>query len=109
MHQRRGDTIVFITDRPPADPASDALALRLQNAFKLPAMPLVVFTDKQPKTKAIQENHVKIYYGDSDGDIKAANEAHVRAVRVIRPKISSNPSPTHNGQLGEPILDGSDS
>jgi acid phosphatase (class B) len=88
FHQRRGDTIVFVTSRFPSEP------------------PTVLFTAQAPKTEAIRSVHPAVSYGDSDGDIADTHEADpaIRAIRIIRSPVSYNERPFQPGKYGEEIL-----
>jgi acid phosphatase (class B) len=104
MHKARGDTIYFITARPcpSGDPAP--LTERLNRVFGLDNEHPVVFTGKDPKATAIRERGIDLFYGDSDGDIEDALAADARAIRFIRSRLSTNPSPTSPGSFGEEVL-----
>jgi acid phosphatase (class B) len=106
FHQRRGDTIVFVTSRFPSEPPSDRTSRLLQRLFAFPAPPTVLFTAQAPKTEAIRSVHPAVSYGDSDGDIADTREADpaIRAIRIIRSPVSYNERPFQPGKYGEEIL-----
>jgi acid phosphatase (class B) len=106
FHQSRGDTIVFVTSRFPSDPPSDRTSRLLQRLFAFPAPPIVLFTAQAPKTTAIRSVHPAVSYGDSDGDIADTHEADpaIRAIRIIRSRVSYNLRSFQPGKYGEEIL-----
>ncbi|MEJ7138064.1 acid phosphatase AphA [Amphibiibacter pelophylacis] len=108
MHQARGDTIYFITARTPSP--KEGLTATLQKDFGIKNMQPVIFTGDKPvgaryaKTPAIRQTKLSIYYGDANSDIQAAQEAGIRAIRVLRaPNSTYTPLPD-NGQLGEEVI-----
>lgn len=116
MHQRRGDTIYFITAREKSKYQPETLTKTLQNTFKIKNMQSVIYlgmktidTNKPGKTPAIKNHNIKIFYGDSDADIAAAKAANIRGIRVLR---APNSQDTHimpqNGIYGEEVIIGSD-
>lgn len=108
LHTARGDHLVFISARPPGDAerATRAMKELLRGHFRLPDDIQVVFTNLKPKTQALRDTGVTIYYGDSDGDIIDSLVAGtpIRPIRVLRSKYSSNGDTPHNGQMGEEVL-----
>jgi HAD superfamily phosphatase (TIGR01672 family) len=108
-HVSRGDTVAFVTARNASTPPSDRTALLMQKLFRMPTTPTVLFTDQKPKVDAIRSLHPRISYGDSDGDIKDtwAADSTIRAIRIVRGRYSSNPSPHEPGSQGEEILENS--
>lgn len=102
MHLKRGDRIVFITARDSSRVSS--MPKILMQSFQMPK-PDIVFTCDKPKRRFILTKGVKIYYGDSDSDILAADSAKVRPVRVLRSPLSSNRTSYQKvGLLGEEVL-----
>ncbi|MBV7388863.1 acid phosphatase AphA [Pasteurellaceae bacterium TAE3-ERU1] len=108
MHQKRGDTIYFITGRTAGD--VDGVTPILQKDFGIKNMQPVEFMGGKPrdtkynKTPAIKAHNVQIHYGDSDDDILAAREAGIRGIRIIRAANSTyQPLPTVGG-YGEEVL-----
>lgn len=106
MHQARGDDIYFITGR---DPSSCEISTNiLQKAFNIKKMHKVIFAgsskEKYNKTPFIKANNIKIYYGDSDGDIISARQAGAEGIRVIRPSNSTNRPIAKNGIYGEKVV-----
>ncbi|TDQ58089.1 acid phosphatase (class B) [Mesocricetibacter intestinalis] len=115
MHQARGDQVIFITGRTPHidnEPDKiDQLGRILESAFKIKNMQPVNYTRDTPqapykydKTAFIVKHKVSIHYGDSNDDILAAREAGVRAIRVIRPAVSTNRPLPLNGGYGEEVV-----
>ncbi len=104
LHKERGDVIYFVTARPCPDNDPAPLTQRLNRIFELHNRHPVVFTNLGQKTEALRMRNIKVYYGDSDGDIKDAKEAGIRAIRVVRSPLSTNPSATHDGAFGEEVL-----
>ncbi|UCC39854.1 MAG: acid phosphatase AphA [Candidatus Aminicenantes bacterium] len=106
LHKKRGDTIYFITGR--TKTKTETLTGLLAKTFDLENPNKVIFTSSKAKIAPIKENNIKIFYGDSDGDIKAAQANGIRAIRIIRAKNSTHkPLPKH-GSLGEEVLVNSD-
>lgn len=87
MHKQRNDTIVFITARDSS--AVSIVPQILMQCFKLKKAD-VIFTNGNSKTPLITQKQVKIYYGDSDSDITAAQKAKARPTRVLRSPLSTN-------------------
>ncbi|WP_108649610.1 acid phosphatase AphA [Dongshaea marina] len=108
MHLERGDHLYFITGRPRPGSGKEDVTEILQKDFSIPAkqMSPVIFAgpDHGAKTSYIKNNHIKLYYGDSDGDILDARAAGSEAIRVLRPLNSTNHPMPHNGSLGERVL-----
>ncbi|MGC4051260.1 MAG: HAD family acid phosphatase [Paludibaculum sp.] len=103
LHKSRGDRIYFVTKR--IYTGSDKLTDLLRSEFGLPAdSPAVIFTSRQPKTKAFRDIKAQVSYGDSDGDIRDSIQAGARPIRVLRSPASVNHEPTHNGGFGEEVL-----
>ena len=102
MHRQRGDTIVFITARNISK--ANIMQRILAQTFCLQS-PTVIFTNGNPKDSYIKNLKVKIYYGDSDSDITAADNANARPIRVLRSPLSTNKtSYSQVGQMGEEVL-----
>ncbi|MCL9783594.1 acid phosphatase AphA [Vibrio sp. S4M6] len=108
MHLKRGDHIYFITGRPKPSSGHEELTEIIQKDFNIPAkqMSPVMFSGPShgAKVSYIKDNHIKLYYGDSDGDILDARAAGAQAIRVLRPSNSTNRPMPHNGSLGERVL-----
>ncbi|ODN42640.1 acid phosphatase AphA [Piscirickettsia litoralis] len=106
MHLKRGDHIYFITGRP-ATKTEDVTAI-LQRDFHIPKadMNKVIFAGPKhgSKTPYIKKLKIKLYYGDSDGDIVDARKAGAEGIRVLRSLNSTNRPMPHNGSLGEKVL-----
>lgn len=100
LHKKRGDTIYFITARTKTD--NETVTDYLAQIFVIDNLQKTIFT--KFKAQAIRENNIQLYYGDSDSDIKAALEAGIRAIRIMRAKNSIHiPTPKY-GNLGEEVL-----
>lgn len=116
MHKRRGDNIFFITAREQSLKKPETMTETLKQTFDLKDINKVIYTglkslnpEKPGKTMAIQNNNIKIFYGDSDGDIAAAKAANIRGIRVIRaPNSQDNHDMPINGRYGEEVIIGSD-
>lgn len=108
MHLKRGDHLYFITGRPRPASGNEEVTEILQKDFNIPVkqMSPVIFSgpDHGAKTSYIKDNDIKLYYGDSDGDILDARAAGADVVRVLRPLNSTNHPMPHNGSLGEKVL-----
>ncbi|MBY8163615.1 acid phosphatase AphA [Vibrio fluvialis] len=106
MHQKRGDSIYFITGRTGSD--CDFTTKYLQSTFNIKEMHDVIFAgssrEEYTKTKYIKENGIKIYYGDADGDIISARQAGAEGIRVMRASNSSYTPIPKNGIYGERVL-----
>jgi len=106
FHKRRGDNIFFITGRHPTE--TETLSALLAETFQLEEVNPVVFCGanpgKNPKIAALAENNIQIYYGDSDGDISAAQAIRIRAIRIIRADNSTHKPLPEIGKYGEEVL-----
>ncbi|MEG1655788.1 MAG: HAD family acid phosphatase, partial [Hafnia sp.] len=67
-----------------------------------------IFAGDQPgqntKINWIKEKQIKVYYGDSDGDITAARDVGIRGIRVLRASNSSYQPLPKAGALGEEVI-----
>lgn len=106
FHKERGDNIFFITGRDPTE--TETLSALLAKTFQLEDANPVVFCGSKPgenpKIAALEENDIQIYYGDSDGDISAAQAIRIRAIRIIRADNSTHKPLPEIGKLGEEVL-----
>ena len=102
LHQRRGDTLFFVTARPQTE--GEQVTAILQRAFGIRDMQPVVFTSGPEKARFLQDRGVRLYYGDSDSDISSAQAVGARAIRVMRAANSTNQPLPVNGALGEEVL-----
>lgn len=86
MHIKRGDKVYFITAR--NGTANEKLTDILRKLFNDPTLPEVIFTGysktENLKIHPIKENHIVIFYGDSDSDMEAATVAGARPIRILR-------------------------
>lgn len=110
FHRNRGDSIYFITARIGTE--TETVTELLAGIFGLENPNKVIFTGfkilENLKIRPIRENNIQIFYGDSDGDIKAALAAGVRPIRILRPENSTNKPIPRAGNLGEEVLKDSD-
>jgi acid phosphatase (class B) len=106
LHKKRGDSIFFITARIPSD--TEMVTELLAKIFELDNPNKVIFTGFDPienlKIQPIKDNKIQIFYGDSDGDIEAAQAAGARAIRILRSANSTNRPIPKAGGLGEEVL-----
>ncbi len=100
LHKNRGDTIYFITAR--WKTKTETVTGLLAKTFNLDDINDVIFTNL--KSKAILDNDIQVYYGDSDGDIRAAIEAGIRGVRIMRAGNSTHRPFPELGSLREEVL-----
>lgn len=107
LHQKRGDRIYLITAR--VNVAGDVLEARMRQLLRVELAGPVVFTAFKPKTEAIRSRGIVVYYGDSDSDIKYAQAAGARGVRVLRANnaIDYDKLPCY-GKFGEEVIVDSD-
>lgn len=106
LHQARGDTIYFITARPAT--LTEKLTETLTKTFDLQHPNKVVFTGfkrgENYKIAPIKRLHIRLFYGDSDSDIEAAQINDARAIRILRAgNTTYKPLPDY-GNLGEEVL-----
>ena len=105
-HKARGDNIFFITGRDPTE--TETLTDLLAKTFDLENPNPVIFCGANPgenkKIAPLKENNIQIYYGDSDGDILAAQALRIRAIRIIRADNSTHKPLPKIGTLGEEVL-----
>jgi acid phosphatase (class B) len=106
FHKERGDTIYFITARAPTE--TETVTALLAQTFDLKNPNPVIFTGfvsgKNLKIEPIQTNNIKIFYGDSDGDMEASQAAGARAIRILRPRNSTNKPIPKPGSRNEEVL-----
>lgn len=107
LHVARRDDVYIISRRQETVPASDAAGRRLERFFDVKLAHPLVQTNLTDKTKYICDRRIDLYYGDSDSDITAAVAAGAIPVRVERASNSYAKDVTHDGQLGEIVLRGS--
>jgi acid phosphatase (class B) len=110
LHKKRGDSIFFITGRPAT--LTEGLTELLAETFYLDKINTVIFTgssgDDNPKIKPMKEKQIRIFYGDSDSDIQAAQSAGARAIRILRAGNSVHKPFPRIGGLGEEVLQNSE-
>ena len=104
MHVGRGDEIYFITGRTKGS-GGETLTAELQKTFGIDRMNDVVFTaSSENKVQFLKDHELKIYYGDADSDMRAAIEAGIRPIRVMRAQNSSYKPEPRNGSFGEEVI-----
>ncbi|RQW64576.1 acid phosphatase AphA [Vibrio viridaestus] len=106
MHEKRGDDIYFITGR--TGSSCEITTKLIKDTFDIKNMHPVIFAGSSKteytKTKYIKQHNIKIYYGDSDGDIISARNADAEGIRVIRAANSSYKPVPKNGIYGERVV-----
>lgn len=104
MHTARGDEIYFITGRTKGS-GEEKLTDAIQKAFGIQEMNDVVFTaSSENKLEFLRDHELAIYYGDADSDMRAARDADIRPIRVMRaPNSTYKPEP-RNGSFGEEVI-----
>ncbi|MFI3308386.1 acid phosphatase AphA [Ewingella allii] len=108
MHLKRGDSIYFVTGR--SETKTETVTKTLQGDFQLPQDKVnpVIFAGDQPgqntKTQWLKDKQIKIFYGDSDGDITAAQAVSARGIRVLRASNSSYKPLPQAGAFGEEVV-----
>jgi len=108
MHVKRGDRIYFITGR--SQTQTETVSKTLQNDFSIPAAnmnPVIFAGDKagqNTKTQWLQDKQIKLFYGDSDNDMTAAQETGARAIRVLRASNSTYKPLPQAGMFGEEVI-----
>ncbi|WP_312952065.1 acid phosphatase AphA [Superficieibacter sp.] len=108
MHVKRGDRIYFITGR--SQTRTETVSKTLQDDFSIPAAnmnPVIFAGDKagqNTKTQWLQDKQIKLFYGDSDNDITAAQETGARAIRVLRASNSTYKPLPQAGAFGEEVI-----
>lgn len=109
MHLQRGDTVYFITGRDKTK--SEHVSAYLQKVLNIPAdkMNPVIFAgevsiEKNTKVEWMRDHHLKLYYGDSDSDITAAEDLNIRGIRVLRASNSTYKPLPKVGIYGEEVV-----
>lgn len=108
MHLKRGDSIYFVTGR--SQTQSETVTKTLQQDFSIPdasVNPVIFAGDKagqNTKTQWLKDKEIKIFYGDSDNDITAAQEAGARGIRVLRASNSSYQPLPQAGSYCEEVI-----
>jgi len=106
MHAERGDTIYFITGRPPSE--TETLTALLGRTFGLDDPNPVIFTGniraQNPKVEPLETHGIRIFYGDSNGDIEAAQTVGARAIRILRAGNTTSGVVPDPGAMGEEVL-----
>jgi acid phosphatase (class B) len=108
MHVARGDTIWVISKRQATVPPTDTVTRRYERMLGIKLANPVVQTNLADKTRFMAERGIQYYYGDADSDVAAAVAAGAVPIRVRRAADSYAKDVTHNGQLGEIVIRGSD-
>ena len=106
MHQKRGDDIFFITGRTGSE--CETTTEYLKNVFGIENMNKVIFAGSSKKvylkTAHIKDNNIKMYYGDSDGDIISARQGGAEGFRIMRSAASGYKPTPKNGVYGEKVV-----
>lgn len=108
LHVKRGDAIYFVTGR--SQTKTETVSKTLQDDFQIPAanMNPVIFAGDQPgqntKTQWLQDKQIKMFYGDSDNDIRAAREVGARGIRVLRASNSTYRPLPQAGMYDEEVI-----
>lgn len=108
LHVKRGDSIWFITGR--SQTTTETVTKTLQEDFLIPAanMNPVIFagvkSGQNSKTQWLADKHIKIFYGDSDDDIRAAKASEARPIRILRAANSTYRPLPQAGALGEEVI-----
>lgn len=108
MHLKRGDQIYFVTGRTATK--TEALSQILQKTMEIPTDKLnpVIFAGDQPdqntKVQWLKDKKMKIFYGDADADIKAAQALGIRGIRLLRAANSTYRPLPLAGALGEEVI-----
>lgn len=108
MHVKRGDRIYFVTGR--SQTKTETVSKTLQDDFLIPAEnmnPVIFAGDKSgqnTKTQWLREKQIKVFYGDSDNDITAAQDVGIRGIRVLRASNSTYKPLPMAGAFGEEVI-----
>ncbi|MBJ3815800.1 acid phosphatase AphA [Shimwellia pseudoproteus] len=108
MHVKRGDQIYFITARNATK--TETLSRLLEDDFLIPQsnMHPVIFVgsddELNSKTGWLKREGIRVFYGDSDTDIMAAQESGIRGIRVLRASNSTDRPLPKAGALGEEVI-----
>ncbi|WP_435951717.1 acid phosphatase AphA [Dryocola sp. BD626] len=108
MHLKRGDSIYFVTGR--SQTKTETVTQTLQKDFLIPqnaVNPVIFAGDKEgqnTKTQWLKDKQIKIFYGDSDNDITAAQDVGARGIRVLRASNSSYQPLPKAGSFGEEVI-----
>ena len=102
-HKAKGDQIFAITARDGT--GGDVLRDFLNKTFGI-KKENTYFSNR--KAELIKKFNISIYYGDSDSDITAAQEAGVKGIRILRSPKSSYKGKYNPGKFGEEIIPNSE-
>jgi acid phosphatase (class B) len=108
MHVKRGDSIYFVTGR--SQTKTETVSKTLQDDFQIPATsmnPVIFAGDKEgqnTKTQWLEKKNIKVFYGDSDNDITAAQDVGARGIRVLRASNSTYRPLPMAGKFGEEVI-----
>ena len=114
FHQLRGDELYFITARAFTPCVNQGYSINdwIKETFNIKNFRPVIFTDtdfgKGTKAHWLKENKIAVYYGDSDSDIEAAQQAGILGIRVMRASNCMKVSENHIGKYGEMVIRRSD-
>lgn len=70
--------------------------------------PVIFTASDNAKTQFLKAHHVKIYYGDSDGDMTQAMAVNARPIRILRAANTTYKPMPENGKYGEEVVIDSD-
>ena len=98
-HKQKGDEIFMITSR--GEAGGDYLRDFLNKIFGVKKENIYFEHDKADRIKKLR---ISIYYGDSDSDITASQDAGAKGIRIMRSPKSSYEGKYHPGEFGEEII-----
>ncbi len=99
-YRNKGAEIYIITAR--EGYKGDNLRNYLEDAYNIP--PNHVFFESDGKTRRLQKIGINVYFGDSDSDIKEAQAAGIKAIRIERSPESNYDKKYHPGKFNERII-----
>ncbi len=99
-HRKKGRELYVITARKPTN--SQAVRRFVELEFGIPRDH--VYFEPDDKTERLKTLDIDIYYGDSDSDIKDAQEADIRAIRIQRNPKSDYDEKYTPGKFDEKVL-----
>lgn len=102
-HKKKGDEVFVITARHPY--GGENLKEFLNEKFGI--LKEKIYFETEGKTRRIKQLELDIFYGDSDSDITAAQEAGAIAYRIQRSTASSYRKKYNPGKFGEEVIEDS--
>jgi len=103
-HLKNGDEVYIITARKPY--GGSHLKRYISKTFGVPKKN--IFFEPESKSERITNLGLKIYYGDSDDDMRDALKSGARPVRILRAKESSYKKNYNVGNYDEEIVEDSE-